>query len=132
MADLNYMMYTSMNGDERQANLKDYFKLYHDKFVSVLKANKQDINFTLARLKKEFHDKNMIGFIQATSSIPMTLMESEEVAAVADLKEKDDAQASTRSVKIRKFVESNSLPTTRLLNMFDEMKEEGLFNYEIK
>ena len=129
MSDINYMMYTSMNGDTRQENFEGYFDAYYANFASILAANNQAIKFTLRMLKEEFYAKNIYGLIIGSSLAPMVLMESEDSVDIMNVNEEDKGKLMAEiNEKIMNVVQKNPLMTSRFLSMFDEMKLKGLFD----
>ena len=129
MVDLNYMMYTSMNGDVRQENIDNYFDTYYANFASILAANNQVMKFTLPMVREEFSKKNIFGLVMGTTLIPMVLMDSEDTLDMGSLKEEDTERImAEHKEKIMNLVQENPLLTSRFLSMFDEMKQQGLFD----
>ena len=129
MVDLNYMMYTSMNGDTRQENIADLLDAYYDNYARILASDNKHMNFTLPMLKKEFSVRNLYGLLTASAVIPIVLIESEDVPDIAELieEEKNDAMAEHKE-KTMNLVQKNPLLTSRFLSMFDEMRQTGLFH----
>ena len=129
MVDLNYMMYTSMNGDVRQENIDNYFDTYYANFASILAANNQVMKFTLPMVREEFSKKNIFGLVMATALVPMVLMDSEDTPDMDTMKEEDTERImAEHKEKIMNLVQENPLLTSRFLSMFDEMKQQGLFD----
>ena len=129
MVDLNYMMYTSMTGDTRQINANEFFESYYANFATILAANNQTLQFTLPMLKEEFFAKNIYGLMLGTTLIPMILIESDDVPDMEDLREEEMEKAmEEQKEKIMDLVQVNPLLTSRFLSMFNEMKQQGLFD----
>ena len=129
MVDLNYMMYTSMTGKDRQESFEDFLDAYYAHFSSILAASNQAMAFTLPMLRKEFTARNIFGLIMSCSLIPAILMDSEDTPDLANLKEEDMEEAIAKHKEtIMKLVQKNPLLTSRFLSMFDEMKQGGLFD----
>ena len=129
MLDINYLMFTSLNGDTRQENLDDFFDAYYANFASILAAGNQAIRFTLPMLKEEFHSKNLFGLLMGTSLVPMILMESDDIPDLSELSDDKIQEAmAAHKEKIMGVVQTNPLLTTRFLSMFDDLKVQGLFD----
>ena len=121
------MIYSSMNGDIRQENFEDFFNAYYEQFSSILALNSQPTKFTLPMLKKEFYAKNIFGFILGATLIPMILLESEDAVDLAEVTgEGNEEKVAQQKEKVMRLVQKNPSVTSRLLSMFDEMKQKGL------
>ena len=126
--DLNQVLYTSLAGKTRRNELPTFLTNYYATFASVLAGAGVPMKFSLPQLKMEFHSKNYIGFIYALLIVPITLLKPEEAPKLSDFfgDENLGAREAYRKKINELTVKSPSL-RPRLLDMFDEMQEYGLF-----
>nr|XP_045586398.1 uncharacterized protein LOC123748245 isoform X4 [Procambarus clarkii]XP_045586399.1 uncharacterized protein LOC123748245 isoform X5 [Procambarus clarkii] len=109
--DLNYLLYTSLHGNDRKANWRDFLSSYYNTFQGVMEAGGRDMPFTLEELHQEYRDKMEYGMFLGTMTVSIVMFESNDIPDIDNLKEED----------IPKFFEENRQKT------LDMMKENPLF-----
>lgn len=127
--DLNYFMYTSLNGPDRRENLQTFLKTYHDSFSRTLQEAGTPAPFTLEQLRQEYHRKNLFGFIMAMMVVPILVSEAGEVMDLDKVVD-DDVEKfmeEHRQNTLRQL-DNNSVLRPRLLSIFDEMLEYGIIS----
>ncbi|KAA0200291.1 EcKinase 4 [Hyalella azteca] len=127
--DLNYFLYTSLNGDTRKKGLTSYLTSYYDSFKEVFRAADKPMKFTLEELNKEFRNKNLFGLLMGLMVIPIVVMESTDVTDMSDVREDNmKEKMEEQQQKILDMVDTSPVLRPRLLDMFDEMVEHGTIN----
>ena len=125
--DLNYMLYCSLNGDVRKAEMPNFFIKYYATFASVMAASAVPMKFTLKQLKEEFYNKNTFGLIMALMLIPIVLINSEDAMDLEDFSEGDiEKKMEEYKESMMKQIQKNPLLKPRFLSLFDEMIESGV------
>lgn len=122
--DLNYLLYTSLNGGERREHLNSFLKSYHNSFCNVLKDGDRDAPFTLEDLKGEYHNKNLFGLLMAVMIVPIVVSEAAEMLDLDNI-DTDDVEVLIKDQREKSLqqVDNNPLLKPRLLSVFDEMIE---------
>ncbi|XP_042872423.1 uncharacterized protein LOC122253423 [Penaeus japonicus] len=125
--DLNYLMYTSLNGNDRRENIDSFLNSYYNSFSRVLKDGDEDSPFTIEELKREYRNKHLFGLLMATMVVPIVVSEATEVMDLDNLKS-DDVELFMKEQRERmlKQLDSNPLLRPRLLSVFDDMVEYGV------
>ena len=125
---MNHFLYCSLEGKTRRDELPNFLTNYYANFASVLAGTGVPMKFSLPHLKKEFHSKNYFGFVFGLGIVPTTLLKPEDTPKASDFfkDEKRGARNAYRKKLNELTVKSPSL-RPRLLDMFDEMQEYGLF-----
>nr|XP_053635499.1 uncharacterized protein LOC128690800 [Cherax quadricarinatus] len=124
--DLNYFLYTSLHGRDRQANWQDFLTCYYDTFRGVMEAGERNMPFTLEELRQEYKDKMEYGLISAAMSVPILLGESKDAPDMMNMKEENIAELSEAlQEKTQNLVENNPLFRSRFLAIFDELIEQA-------
>ena len=126
--DLNHVLYCSVAGKTRRDELPNFLTNYYANFASVLAGTGVPMKFSLSQLKKEFHSKNYLGFVLGLGIVPAMLLKPEDTPKLTDFfgDETIEARKAYRKKLNELTVKSPSL-RPRLLDMFDEMQEYGLF-----
>ena len=125
--DLNYMLYCSLNGDVRKAEMPNFFIKYYATFASVMAASAVPMKFTLKQLKEEFYNKNTFGLIMALLLIPAVLGNSEDAFDFEDFAGEDmEKKLEDYQELLLEQVQKNPLLKPRFLSLFDEMIESGV------
>ncbi|KAK7078254.1 hypothetical protein SK128_027800 [Halocaridina rubra] len=126
--DLNYLMYTSLNGPDRKSNLDTYITLYHSSIVKVLKAAKTEVPFDQEGLRQEYHRKNIYGLLMGMMVLPLVVNEG-EVPELSKI-EKGEMEWFMNNLKEQNIENIDKYPLLRLrmLSMFDEMIEYGVIS----
>ena len=126
---MNYMLYCSLNGDVRKANLKGFFAHYYSSFTTILSKVDKPALFTLQELEDEFYDKSLFGLLMGMMLIPIVLVDPEDAPSLDNTTAKNPAEAMADfQDQIMKITLKSPLLMPRFLSMFDEMKEKGLFD----
>lgn len=125
--DLNYLMYTSLNGDDRRENLDYILNAYYSSFSQVLCDGKEHPPYTAEELKREYRAKHLFGLLMAIMVVPIVVSEASEVMDLDNVKT-DDVEEFMKEQRERmlKQLDSNPLLRPRLLSVFDEMVEYGV------
>ncbi|XP_066937093.1 uncharacterized protein [Macrobrachium rosenbergii] len=125
-SDLNYLLFTSVNGDVRKPNLRHFMSLYYSTYKEVLEGGGLPMHFTIEELMEEFRDKNKYGLIFALVIIPIILTEPEEVPDMSDT-DFEALMNDFREISLEKL-KTNPLCKPRFLSIFDELMETGLIS----
>ncbi|XP_063888968.1 uncharacterized protein LOC135115860 [Scylla paramamosain] len=124
--DLNYFMYTSLNGPERKENLQAFLEIYYDTFSQVLSGAGKAMPFNLEELKKEYHRLNLFGFIMALMVVPVVVAEAADVMDLDEFSGDVEEGIKNFQDKAMAQLDSNPLLQPRLLATYDEMLEYGV------
>ncbi|XP_068229157.1 uncharacterized protein [Palaemon carinicauda] len=124
--DLNYFLYTSVNGDVRRPNLDRFLSLYHSTYEEVLEAGGMQMYFTKEEITEEFRSKSVYGILFALVIIPLLLLEPEEVPEMSDTNFETLMQ-DFKTLSMKKL-KTNPLCKPRFLAIFDEFMESGLIS----
>lgn len=129
--DLNYMLYCSIDGDVRSKEMSSFFAIYYSTFASIMVLGKKSPRFTLDEFENEFYSKNFFGLMTAMMLVPIVLRNVDESPALEKL-EGEDLMEVMRDFqgKLLDTLHTNPFLKPRLLSVFDEMKEHGLFDEE--
>ena len=122
--DLNYFMYSSMNGNVRKFNLKDFLDTYYQAFNDVLHNANQKMPFTFQQLYDEFMDKNVIGFMIGLMITPIMLIESDEVSDYVEGEDIEEFFARSKE-KALEQIDSNPLLEPRFISILNDMIDSG-------
>ncbi|CAL4093817.1 unnamed protein product, partial [Meganyctiphanes norvegica] len=106
--DLNHFLFGSIDGFVRKPNIDQLLNDYYTSFSSVIEEYGEPLPFTKEELVQEYRKKNAYGLIVANNVIPAVTQED-----VPDLESLDLGNPACKP---------------RLVAMYDEMLEEGLFN----
>ncbi|ROT67693.1 uncharacterized protein [Penaeus vannamei] len=124
--DLNFFLYTSLDGPTRRSNMTCFLDTYYDCFKSVIESAQRDMPFTRAAFKQEFIDKHMYGFLFAIFIIPLSVCNSDQLP-----KGLTDSFGKKQENLMLEMLDSNPLFKPRFLALFDEMMEDGIVSYNI-
>lgn len=128
--DLNYFLYSSFNGPERQQNLEQFLKVYHDSFSHVTSAGGFEELFGIDQLRDEFRAKMLFGCISGMMIMPLVLSEEKDVPDF-DVKSDEDMEQykeERQKVLLEMSKREDGLLKPRLLDMLDEMMEFGIIS----
>lgn len=128
VTDLNYLMYSSLNGPVRKNNLQAFLKTYYESFSQVLSDVGQKTPFTLEELKKEYHDKNLFGLLMCLMVVPFVVAEGSDVIDFDEMTGDMEADMKQHQQKMLGQMETNPLLQPRLLATFDDMIEYGVIS----
>lgn len=125
--DLNYLMFTSLNGSDRRENLDSILRSYYASFSRVLGVAKERPPYSFEELVREYRAKHLFGLLMGIMIVPLVVSEASEVMDLDDVKT-DDVELFMKEQRERvlKQVDSNPLLRPRLLSIFDEMVEYGV------
>ena len=123
--DLNYMLYCSLTGDVRKAELENFFVQYYATFASVLAGGGVPMKFTLPQLKKEFFSKNLYGLLFTQMLIPAVIIDQEEVPDMEKFGENIEEGMEQYKKMMERVIQTNPLLKPRMFSVFDEMMESG-------
>ncbi|KAK4309907.1 hypothetical protein Pmani_018488 [Petrolisthes manimaculis] len=127
--DLNYLLYTSLNGNDRKQHLDSYLRSYYEAFSRVLMDGEKTVPYTQEELRKEYHRKNMFGLIMGLMVVPLVVTEA---AKAMDMKEFENAEPEEAMEQLRvnilDQIDTNPILRPRLLGMFDDMIEYGVIS----
>ena len=127
--DLNYMLFCSLNGDVRRAELSNFFVKYYATFASVMAASGVAMKFTLDQLKKEFVNKNKFGLLMGMMLIPYVLLDSANTIHLDDFVPEDvENMMEEYQEFILNQVLKNPLLGPRFLDLFDDMEKAGVIH----
>ena len=124
--DLNYMLYCSLTGDVRRAELENMFSKYYATFASILAGGSLPMRFTLAQLKQDFYDKYKFGLIFAQICIPLIIMDASKTPDVVGLIGDKEGKVSEWHNTVKDMIENNPLLKPRMLAVYDDMLDAGL------
>ena len=126
--DLNYVLYCSVAGKTRRDHLPNFLTNYYANFASVLAGTGVPLEFSLSQFKTEFHNKNLFGLMMAVIIVPAMLLKPEEAPNMKDFFEGDTVKAlEAFRKKLNELTLKSPSLRPRLLDMFDEMQEYGMF-----
>lgn len=127
--DLNQMIYPNLDSSLRRGHLSNFLASYYATFSSVLAGTGVPMGFTLPELKKEFASKQMYGLIFAIMVVPTTLCDPKNLPETEDFfKGNKEGVLDSRREMVNKFLLGSPSLRPRLLDLFDDMKEYGVFS----
>ncbi|KAA0200290.1 EcKinase 7 [Hyalella azteca] len=127
--DLNYFLFTSLNGDTRKKGLTAFLTSYYDSFKEVFSAADKPMKFTFEELVAEYRKKHLFGLMIALMALPIIVMESANAPDFQDMSEDNIAEKmEEQQRKILDMVETSPALRPRLLSLFDELVELGVIN----
>nr|XP_045586390.1 uncharacterized protein LOC123748243 [Procambarus clarkii] len=120
--DLNFFLYTSLHGDIRKANWRDFLSSYYDTFQDVMEAGGIDMPFTLEELHQEVRDKMDYGLLFGPMSVTIQLGKAEDSPDIINMKEEDFPKMfeKGRQNTIR-MMEKNQIFRSRFLAIFVDL-----------
>nr|XP_045586386.1 uncharacterized protein LOC123748238 isoform X3 [Procambarus clarkii] len=122
--DLNYLLYTSLHGNDRKANWRDFLSSYYDTFRGVMEAGGRDMPFTLEELHQEYRDRMEYGLLFASMSVSVMLRESSDIPDVINMKKEDIPKFMEEGrQKTINMMENNPQFRSRFLALFGEFIE---------
>ena len=133
--DINYLFFTSLNGDVRQEYLNDFLSNYYASFASTLASAKVLVPFTLNDLTKDYYSKNAFGLMTAAIAIPTILTDFENEPEMRSFSENISDKTTEAEIakimedynrKSTEYARKSSIIKPRFLSMFDELRESGL------
>lgn len=126
--DLNYFLYSSLNGPDRKNGLEEFLRTYYASFSSTLEAGEAPVPFTQEELLQEFRKYMIYGCLTGLFLIPVVLSEVEDVPEFEGVTSDNIEEFSKEFQKtmIKMSQRDNCLLKSRLLDMFDEMTEAGI------
>ncbi|CAL4084234.1 unnamed protein product, partial [Meganyctiphanes norvegica] len=81
--DLNYLLFSSLNGSNRIPNIEAYLALYTRVLHQVLSTSEEDqISFNHELIKKEYRSKNPYGILIGLSSVAAMVSEERDIPVV--------------------------------------------------
>ncbi|XP_045586401.1 uncharacterized protein [Procambarus clarkii] len=120
--DLNYLLYTSLHGNDRKANWRDFLSSYYDTFQGVMEAGGIDMPFTLEELHQEVRDKMEYGLLFGTMSVTIQLGKAEDFPDMINMKEEDVPKMFEKfRQKTIKMMENNKIFRSRFLATFVDL-----------
>ncbi|XP_037775108.1 uncharacterized protein LOC119572204 isoform X2 [Penaeus monodon] len=124
--DLNFFLYTSLDGHTRRSNITSFLDTYYECFKSVIESAQRDMPFTQEAFKQEFVDKHLYGFLFAIFIIPLSVCRSDQLP-----KGLTDSFGKKQENLMLDMLDSNPLFRPRFLALFDEMMEDGIITCSI-
>ncbi|KAK3893063.1 hypothetical protein Pcinc_003109 [Petrolisthes cinctipes] len=127
--DLNYLLYTSLNGNDRKQHLDSYLRSYYEAFSRVLMDGEVTVPYTQEELHKEYHRKNIFGLIMGLMVVPIVVSEAANAMDMKDLEKADPEEAMEQfRINFLNQLDTNPILRPRLLGMFDDMIEYGVIS----
>ncbi|XP_045586392.1 uncharacterized protein [Procambarus clarkii] len=127
--DLNYLLYTSLHGNDRKANWRDFLSSYYDTFQGVMEAGGRDMPFTLEELHQEYKNKMEYGILFSTMTVSIIISESKDIPDIDNLKEEDIPKLLEEyRQKSLGMMKNNPLFRSRFLALYDELIQLGANN----
>ncbi|XP_076066636.1 uncharacterized protein LOC143040002 [Oratosquilla oratoria] len=124
--DLSYFLYSSFNGEDRNANLEDFLDIYYDSFKQVLDAGKTQVPYTRHELADNFGDHYMFGIMMGMVFAAIVLADSEDVMDFTKIKEENMEESMQEwGERTTKVINKSPLAQSRLLCLFDELVKRG-------
>ncbi|XP_050696772.1 uncharacterized protein LOC126985666 [Eriocheir sinensis] len=126
--DLNYLLYSSLEGQVRKNNLEAFMKTYYESFSQVLSNAGKKTPFTLDELKKEYHNQNLFGLLMCLMVVPFVVAEGNDVMDFLDMTDDMEENMKVHQQRMLDQLDNNQLLRPRLLATFDEMVEYGVIS----
>ena len=96
---------------------------------SVIEGCSEVVPFTKKQLSEEYKSKNAYGLIFGSAIVPPIVMESEDIPDMENITaDKFEEFMADWQKTVMENVGTNPVCKPRLISMFDEMLEEGLFS----
>ncbi|XP_047480807.1 uncharacterized protein LOC125033385 [Penaeus chinensis] len=124
--DLNFFLYTSLDGPTRRSNMTYFLDTYYDCFKAVIESAQRDMPFSREAFKQEFVDKHLYGFLFAIFIIPLSVCRNDQLP-----KGLTDSFGKKQENLMLDMLDSNPLFRPRFLALFDEMMEDGIITCSI-
>ena len=123
------MLFCSLTGDVRRAELSNFFVKYYATFASVMAASGVAMKFTLDQLKKEFVNKNKFGLLMGMMLMPIVLLDSADTINFEDFVGEDmEKKMEEYQEFVMNQVQKNPLLKPRFLDLFDDMEKSGVIH----
>ncbi|XP_069175571.1 uncharacterized protein [Procambarus clarkii] len=74
--DINYLLYTSLHGDNRKTNWRNYLSSYYNTFRGVMESGGLGMLFTLEELHQEYRSKMEYGMLYGSMTVALLMRES--------------------------------------------------------
>jgi len=127
--DLNHFMFASLTGTVRKPNVDRLLTDYYASLSSVIEGCSEVVPFTKKQLSEEYKSKNAYGIIFGCAIVPPIVMESEAIPDLENITaDKFEEFMADWQKRVLENVGTNPVCKPRLISMFDEMLEEGLFS----
>lgn len=126
--DLNYFLFTSVDGAVRDPNEQNFLSTYHSAFNAVLEAGGLSSLFNLQELLQEYRDKHPFGLLFGLVTMPMMISEATDIPESNEFLSLDESNAGMTKwrSKMDGLLKSNPLLRPRLLALLDHMIEVGV------
>jgi len=129
--DLNFLMLSSLSGEERRSFKNSLFNTYYANFSSILAASGVAMKFTLPQLKQEFLEKNFYGLVIGAMITPVILGDPEDAVDLDSFTGEDaHSEYETHRKKLLTAIGKNPLLQPRFLSLLDDMVESGVLKLE--
>lgn len=122
--DLNYLLFTSLTGDVRSSNINEFFRTYYSSFNDVMETATRPMPFTIEQLLQEYRKRNEYGLLIAVLLLKVVTRKGEDAPAEVD----NNAEGDKRKENALNMIETNPIFKQRLLAIFDDMTENGVFD----
>ena len=122
--DLNYLLYSSMEGPTRTKFIDVLLSTYYSSFNTVLAGKDMTPIFTFEQLKTEYKNKHGFGLMLGLQLIPFMLVDQSE-ATDFNVENIEEFMAEQK-VSGKRQMQTNPLFKPTLLYMIDEMLEKGV------
>ncbi|KAG7160311.1 uncharacterized protein LOC121876410 [Homarus americanus] len=125
--DLNFFLYTSLDGPTRKDNLLSFLGTYYNAFKKVVEGAGTPVPFTVEDLRQEYHKKNVFGFLMAMLILPLVVNDERDTVILG--KFSDDGMnkfLKLRRERLIRQLRDNPPFLPRLLSVFDDMIQYGI------
>lgn len=126
-ADLNFFLFTNMNGDVRKLHTESLLDSYYTAFSDIMEDAGQRVPFTQPQLLKDYRDKNLTGVIFGAIIIPLLAYEfGDAIDSSMASEETPNWIYSKKREKLAVMLNSDLTVKQRFLSLFSEIMETGL------
>jgi len=124
--DLQYFLYTSLDGNVRRNNLDEFLSIYYSELERCSMISGMKLNFSKQELYREYRARSFFGLAKGIAAVPIILSPPSDAM---DMDSYTDAERETfvkkQQEQVQKQMRVNPLLRPRILDMIDEKMEEG-------
>lgn len=119
--DLSYMMFCSLSGDVRRANMDHFMSSYYDSFSAVIESGGKAQPYTLPELHQEYQNRLEFGVLFSILVLVVILSEGSDIPDMSSFSEEEiPLRIQEWKERTLRMMENNSQFRSRFLGVFDD------------
>ncbi|XP_076069337.1 uncharacterized protein LOC143041397 [Oratosquilla oratoria] len=124
--DLSYMMYTSLNGEDRRRTLDMFLYCYFTIFQEVLSAGGMEPLFTFQKLLEDYKAHRLHGILMGLLMVPALLREEGQAFDMKSITEENLEEMMKENQQEVVNLSENPKVKERFLSLFEDLTEMEL------